>query len=80
MINQYGEHIVERYNEPVDLRGITILKLKAVLLKTGLSCSSLYVYLGNGTFPKQVNLGPRSVGWIESEVDGWIVRRMGERK
>jgi len=26
----------------------------------------------NGTFPKAVNLGPRAVGWIEEEIEGWI--------
>jgi prophage regulatory protein len=32
-----------------------------------------------GTFPKQVTLGPKSVGWVESEVDSWIEARIAAR-
>tara|TARA_B110000211_G_scaffold222196_1_gene270602 strand:- start:588 stop:701 length:114 start_codon:yes stop_codon:yes gene_type:complete len=32
-----------------------------------------------GTFPKQVPLGAKSVAWLESEVDDWIMERLGER-
>ncbi len=37
---------------------------------------------GAGKFPKRVRLGdgPRSrVGWIESEIDEWIARRIHRR-
>ena len=27
-------------------------------------------------FPKPVQLGPRAVGWIESEVSAWITERI----
>jgi predicted DNA-binding transcriptional regulator AlpA len=30
-------------------------------------------------FPAPVQLGPRSVGFIESEIEEWIKRRMAER-
>ena len=33
----------------------------------------------DGKFPKRVQLGPRSVGWIESEVDDWLQRRIDAR-
>lgn len=32
-----------------------------------------------GTFPKQVSLGAKSVAWLESEVDDWIMERIAER-
>ena len=32
-----------------------------------------------GKFPRRVRLGPQAVGWIESEVDDWIVARAAER-
>ncbi|MEO8420166.1 MAG: AlpA family phage regulatory protein [Hyphomicrobium sp.] len=32
-----------------------------------------------GKFPKRVALGPGRVGWIESEVNGWIERQMAAR-
>jgi prophage regulatory protein len=40
--------------------------------KTGLSRSTIYEKMKNGTFPKPVKLGPRAVGWLETEVDAWI--------
>ena len=49
-----------------------ILRLKAVLERTGLSSSSVYRRIGDGTFPKQVQLGPRSAGWRESAIARWI--------
>ena len=32
-----------------------------------------------GLFPKRVHLGPCRVGWIESEVLGWLQKRIEER-
>ena len=30
-------------------------------------------------FPKHVNLGPQSIGWLEEEIDAWIAARAAER-
>jgi prophage regulatory protein len=30
-------------------------------------------------FPKHVNLGPQSIGWLEEEVDAWIAAKAAER-
>ena len=35
--------------------------------------------MSEGTFPKQVSLGAKSVAWVESEVDDWIMDRVEER-
>jgi len=32
-----------------------------------------------GRFPKAVQLGSRSVGWIEAEIEEWIVARITQR-
>ena len=56
-----------------------ILRLAAVEEKTGLKHSAIYERMAKGTFPKQVRLGPKSVGWIEEEVDAYIERLMAER-
>ena len=32
-----------------------------------------------GKFPKRVQLGPKSVGWVETEIDEWVERRAAER-
>ncbi|MFC4260031.1 helix-turn-helix transcriptional regulator [Marinobacter lacisalsi] len=39
----------------------------------------LYKYVDAGTFPKPIPLGGRSVGWIDSEVDEWILSAVEER-
>lgn len=56
-----------------------IIRLKAVIYSTGLARSTIYKYIGEGTFPKPVPLGDRSVGWIDSEVQEWILARIEER-
>ncbi len=55
---------------------LRILRLPDVLNKVGLKRSTLYDLIGEGDFPKQVQLGERTVGWLESEVEGWIEKRI----
>ncbi len=56
-----------------------ILRLKQVKARTGISRATIYIRVKAGTFPKQVCLGPRSVGWLESEVDAWIQNCINNR-
>lgn len=56
-----------------------LIKLKEVIEKTSLGRSTIYEFMTKGTFPKQVSLGAKSVAWLESEVDDWIMERLGER-
>jgi prophage regulatory protein len=49
-----------------------ILRLPSVLELTGLSRSSIYQQIAQGTFPKQVSLGARAVGWRESDIQNWL--------
>jgi len=58
---------------------VRIIRLKEVIYSTGLARSTIYKYIGEGTFPKPVPLGDRSVGWIDSEVQEWILARIEER-
>jgi prophage regulatory protein len=55
---------------------LSILRRKQVQARTGLSRSTIYAFIKAGVFPKPVPLGPRAVGWIESEVSDWIADRM----
>jgi prophage regulatory protein len=52
------------------------LRRKQVEARTGLSRSTIYQYIKDGALPKPVPLGPRAVGWLESEVSEWISRRV----
>jgi prophage regulatory protein len=54
----------------------TILRLPAVKRSTGLSRSTIYLRIAQGTFPKPVSLGGRAVGWLEAEVQQWLQRRI----
>ena len=56
-----------------------LIKLKEVMAKTSLGHSSIYKFISEGTFPKQVSLGAKSVAWVESEVDDWIEEKVKGR-
>jgi len=56
------------------------LRLPDVKNRTALSRSSIYAKIKHGIFPKHINLGPRSVGWLESEVNEWIAARINARQ
>ena len=49
-----------------------ILRLPAVKASVGLSRSTIYIRIAEGTFPKPVSLGGRAVGWLESDIEAWI--------
>lgn len=49
-----------------------ILRLKAVLDRTGLSRSTLYRNMQKGTFPGNVQISERCAGWRESAVEDWL--------
>ena len=55
---------------------ITILRMPAVRVRTGLSRSAIYLRISEGTFPRPVNLGARAVGWIETEIQDWLRRQI----
>jgi prophage regulatory protein len=54
----------------------TILRLPAVKARTGLSRSTVYLRVAQGTFPKPVSLGGRAVGWLEAEIQEWLQGRI----
>ena len=54
----------------------TIIRRKQVEARTGLSRSTIYLRVAEGTFPAPVNLGARAVGWIEAEISDWLAGRI----
>ena len=46
----------------------TVLRLPAVQAMCGLSRSTIYARIQEGTFPSTISLGARAVGWVESEI------------
>lgn len=60
---------------------LVILRLKQVLARTGLSKTTLYNYMKEGNFPKQIQLtSKRSVGWLASEINDYIQARINESR
>ncbi len=53
-----------------------ILRLPAVKASTGLSRSTIYQRVSEGTFPRPVSLGGRAVGWLENEIQDWLQQRI----
>ena len=53
-----------------------IIKRLGVEAITGLSRSSIYAKMADGTFPKAIKLSERSVGWLESEIQAWLHDRI----
>lgn len=54
---------------------LSIQRLTLVKERTGLSRSSIYSGVKNGTFPSPVAVGRRAVGWLSDDIDNWIATR-----
>jgi prophage regulatory protein len=53
-----------------------LIRLPEVKATTGLSKSTIYARISEGTFPKQIPLGPRLVVWVESDIQNWITEQV----
>ena len=53
-----------------------LIRLPEVKTRVGICKTGIYARMNAGTFPKKVKLGPRSVAWIESDIDDWISNRV----
>ena len=54
----------------------SILRLPTVKARTGLSRSTIYLRVSEGTFPKPVSLGGRAIGWVDSEIQHWLEQQI----
>lgn len=68
---------------------LTILRRKQVEARTGLSRSTIYAKLRRNpkrpadydpTFPTPVSVGAKAVGWIESELDAWLIAQINKSR
>ena len=70
------EAIMHESNE----RNLSIIRLKQVQKRTGLSRSTIYLRIQESSFPRPLKLGgPRAVGWLESEIDAWLAKHVAIR-
>lgn len=59
---------------------IRLIRLKEVRFRVGLSRSTIYRRMKEGTFPKAFSLGGPIVAWKEGEIDDWITRAIEPSK
>ena len=52
-----------------------VLRLPQVLEKVSLSRATIYKMISRGEFPRPVQIGQRSVGWLPEEVNAWLESR-----
>ncbi|SNB81528.1 transcriptional regulator, AlpA family [Pseudomonas sp. URIL14HWK12:I8] len=48
------------------------MRIAEVTRITALSRNTIYKRMREGTFPKQVRLGPNSVAWLQSDISAWM--------
>ena len=52
--------------------GMRLIRERDRRIKTGVPRSTWYALMAEGIAPKPVKLGPRSVAWIEDELEAWM--------
>jgi prophage regulatory protein len=57
-----------------------ILRLASVKDRIGWSRSTIYAAMARGSFPKPISLGPRSVGWLEADIEEWLTARIAQSR
>lgn len=53
-----------------------ILRLPDVMSRLRMSRSSIYAKIQRGEFPRPVELGPNSRGWVEAEITEWLASKL----
>lgn len=56
-----------------------IIRLRTVLDRTGLSRSTVYRKIAEGTFPPQLRISVNGAGWSEAEINSWVSNPPGYR-
>lgn len=57
-----------------------VIRMKAVMQRTGLSRATIYRLMNAGEFPRSFKIGKVASGWLESEVSAWISERASARQ
>lgn len=57
---------------PLSRMADRLLRFPEVFVRTGMSESTIRRREAKGTFPRRVTLGPRAIGWYESDVTKWV--------
>ncbi len=57
-----------------------IIRFNTVRARTGLSRSTIYRKIADGTFPAQLKISANGAGWRESDINRWIADPAGWRQ
>lgn len=66
--------------ETLERKQKRLLRRPDVLHRCGISNSTLHRLINAGDFPAPVQLGPRAVAWVESQIDQWIEERISQAR
>ncbi|OWJ76632.1 DNA-binding protein [Haematobacter missouriensis] len=56
-----------------------IIRLDTVRARTGLSRSTIYRKIAEGTFPAQLRISTNGAGWKESDINRWVANPVAWR-
>lgn len=59
---------------------VRVLRFKEVKERVGYSRMHVDRLEKAGKFPGRIELGPNSVGWVESEIDEWLAAKIRQRR
>jgi prophage regulatory protein len=59
---------------------LKLIRLPEVMDRVGLSRSTIYMYIQQGRFSKNIKLGTRTVAWNSEEIDDWIQEKIDQSR
>lgn len=54
-----------------------IIRMNTVFARTGLSKSTIYRKITEGTFPPRIKISINGAGWRESDINRWVADPVG---
>jgi len=68
---------MDSYSTVISFRGDRVLRMRDLAKRLQLSQSRLYALIAEGKFLRPFKLVPggRAVGWLERDVDAWLIER-----
>ena len=57
-----------------------LLRLDEVIHRTGLSRSTIYAMMSSGSMPEPVRISRGTVGWIEAEIEDFLLDRIAQSR
>lgn len=63
-----------------EIAGKRLIRVPEVLRRVGFSRTTMYELIKEGRFPDKINIGARSVAFVESEIDAWIENTISDSR